>query len=363
VEVGVLGAGQLGRMLALAGHPLGLRFCFLDPTPNSPASGLGEHVVAPWDDSAALARLARADVVTFEFENVPVDALHWLRDHVRVLPNPRALEVGRDRLQEKTRFRELGIPTADFRAVDDEASLLAAVAELGTPCLLKTRRFGYDGKGQALIREPAEASAAYAALAGQPLILEAFVRFQRELSILCVRGQSGETRFYPLIENQHREGILRLSRAPALQVSPEQRASAERHAERLLADLDYVGVLALELFDVGGTLFANELAPRVHNSGHFSIEGARTSQFENHLRAVCGLPLGDTSLLGPSAMLNLIGHVPPKAPLLEVPDLHLHDYGKAPRAQRKVGHLTLRARDDAELETRLAHVQALLASG
>lgn len=360
MRVGVLGAGQLGRMLALAGYPLGLRFTFLDPAPDSPASALAEQLVAPFDDAQALTRLSECDVVTFEFENVPAQTVEALSTRTRVFPGARALGVAQDRLHEKTAFRELGIPTAKFAAVDDRPSFERALGEIGLPCVLKTRRFGYDGKGQHVIRSAADAEAAWSSLGGKALLLEAFVPFTRELSLLSVRSISGDTRFYPLVENEHFEGILRLSRAPAPHLSPKLQANAEAHAHRLLDRLDYVGVLALELFEVEGGLYANEIAPRVHNSGHWTIEGARTSQFENHLRAVCGLPLGDASALGPCAMLNFIGRVPPAAQLLAIPDAHLHDYDKEPRERRKVGHLTVRAHTAELVEARIREAQALL---
>jgi len=360
LRIGVLGAGQLGRMLALAGYPLGFRFCFLDPTPGSPAGALAEQLVAAWDDAQALTGLAECDVVTFEFENVPVETVEVLTTRTRVCPGPTALGVAQDRLHEKTAFRELGIPTAEFFAVSDQASLRAALASLGTPAVLKTRRFGYDGKGQHVIRSDEDRDAAWASLGGKALLLEAFVPFDRELSLVAVRSRSGDTRFYPLVENEHADGILRLTRAPARDLDPALQRRAEEHARALLDRLDYVGVMALELFEVEGTLYANEIAPRVHNSGHWTIEGARTSQFENHLRAIAGLPLGDASALGPTAMLNLIGRVPPLARLLALPDAHLHDYGKTPRAQRKVGHLTLRADSPAELEARIAAAREIL---
>ncbi|MBK7583711.1 MAG: 5-(carboxyamino)imidazole ribonucleotide synthase [Myxococcales bacterium] len=363
MRVGVLGAGQLGRMLALAGYPLGLEFCFLDPTPASPAGALAPQLAAPWNDPEALARLAECDVVTFEFENVPVETVESLSTKVRVHPSALALGVAQDRLREKTTFQELGIPTAKFMAVDDAAGLESALATIGLPAVLKTRRLGYDGKGQRVLRGPDDVAEAMAALSGTPLILESLVPFTRELSAIAVRSRSGETRFYPLVENEHEAGILRLSRAPAPGLDRGLQVMAEGYALRLLERLDYVGVLALELFDVDGTLYANEIAPRVHNSGHWTIEGARTSQFENHLRAVCDLPLGDASALGPSAMLNLIGRVPPAAQLLAIPDLHLHDYGKTPRDGRKVGHLTLRAESDATLEAAITRARALIDSG
>jgi 5-(carboxyamino)imidazole ribonucleotide synthase len=360
VKVGVLGAGQLGRMLALAGYPLGFQFCFSDPTEDSPAGDLAEQIVAPWDDSVALARLAECDVITFEFENIPVEVVETLAAKTQVCPGAKALAVACDRLNEKTTFEELGIPTAKFAAVCDEPSLRRALGEIGLPAVLKTRRFGYDGKGQQVLRSADDANDAWRGLGGQELLLEAFVPFSRELSLLAVRGRSGEIRFYPRVENEHREGILRLSRAPARDLDPALQHRAEDFARRLLERLDYVGVLALELFDVDGTLHANEIAPRVHNSGHWSIEGAQTSQFENHLRAVCGLPLGDTSARGPTAMLNCIGRMPPAASVMAIGGAHFHDYGKVARAGRKVGHLTVCADSAGDLEAKIIEVQALL---
>ncbi|MBI3203193.1 MAG: 5-(carboxyamino)imidazole ribonucleotide synthase [Myxococcales bacterium] len=360
MQVGVLGAGQLGRMLALAGYPLGLRFCFLDPAEGSPANALAEQVVAPWDDAQALTRLSECDVVTFEFENVPVETVEMLATRTRVCPSAGALAVARDRLHEKTAFQELGIPTAKFAAVGDEPSLRAALSRIGLPAVLKTRCFGYDGKGQRVLRTATDADEAWRELGGQPLLLEAFVPFSRELSLIAVRGRSGDTRFYPLVENEHREGILHLTRAPARNLDPAQQARAEEHARRLLERLDYVGALALELFDVDGTLHANEIAPRVHNSGHWTIEGAQTSQFENHLRAICGLPLGSASAKGPTAMLNCVGRLPPAARVLAIAGAHLHDYGKLPRARRKVGHVTLCGDSPADLEAKIAEALTLL---
>ncbi len=360
MKVGVLGAGQLGRMIALAGYPLGFRFCFLDPTADSPAGAIAEQIVAPWNDASALDQLAACDVVTFEFENVPVEVVERLAAKTQVCPGAKALAVARDRLHEKTAFQALGIPTAQFAAVSDEAAFRRALAEIGLPAVLKTRRFGYDGKGQQLIRSADDANDAWRALGGQELLLEAFVPFSRELSLIAVRSRSGEIRYYPLVENDHREGILRLSRAPARNLDPALQHGAEDFARRLLERLDYVGVLALELFDVDGTLHANEIAPRVHNSGHWTIEGAQTSQFENHLRAVCDLPLGDTSVRGPTAMINCIGRMPSTASVMAIGGAHLHDYGKSPRAQRKVGHVTVCADSPADLEAKITEVQALL---
>jgi 5-(carboxyamino)imidazole ribonucleotide synthase len=304
-------------MLALAGIPLGLRFRFLDPSSDACAGEVGELLVGPYDDPALLERLAAgADAVTFEFENVPVEAATG----VGALPGPRALAEGQDRRREKELFRRLGISTARF----------GTLAETGVPALVKTLRLGYDGKGQRLVHdlEP---------LADDELA-EELVPFERELSILAARGRDGETRFWPVAENVHRDGILRVSRVTA---DDERQRAAEEIALTLLDELGYVGVLAIELFDVGGRLLANEFAPRVHNTGHWTIDGSVTSQFENHLRAVLGWPLGDTAALAPATMVNLIGDVPPLDTLLALPGAHVHLYGKDPRAGRKLGHVTL----------------------
>jgi 5-(carboxyamino)imidazole ribonucleotide synthase len=334
-------------MLALAGYPLGLRFRFLDPSPDACVGQLAEHMLGSYDDPAALERFAEGlDVITYEFENVPVEAARFLSGRVPVYPPPQALEVAQDRLTEKSFFRQHGIPTPPFLPVTTREELNKAARTLGTPAVLKTRRFGYDGKGQAVIGGEQEIEAAWTALGGRPLILEGFVPFERELSVLGVRACDGAMAFYPLVENYHREGILRLSIAPAPRVTREVQVKAEGYARRVMEGLDYVGVLAIELFDVDGELLANEMAPRVHNSGHWTIEGAETSQFENHLRAVLGLPLGSTVPRGYSAMLNIIGDLPNATEVLRLPNTHLHLYGKEPRPGRKIGHVTLRV-DDA----------------
>ncbi len=355
--VGVLGAGQLGRMLALAGYPLGLRFRFLDPAPGAPAGQLAEQIVADYEDPAALERFARGlDVITYEFENVPVATAHELARRVLVYPPPEALEVAQDRLVEKHFFQSLDIPTPPFAPVETRDALAAAVAEIGLPAVLKTRRLGYDGKGQYTLREPADVDRAWEALGGAALILEGFVPFERELSILAARGGDGATAVYPLVENHHRDGILHISRAPAPDLASELQSRAETYAACVLDALSYVGMLAIELFQVKDDLVANEMAPRVHNSGHWTIEGAETSQFANHIRAVAGLPLGSPAAIGCSAMVNLIGTVPSTAAMLAVEGAHLHLYGKTPRPGRKLGHVTLRADKAQIMEQRLARL-------
>ncbi|RMH88675.1 5-(carboxyamino)imidazole ribonucleotide synthase [Lysobacter pythonis] len=344
--VGILGGGQLARMMALSGAPLGLRFLVLDNVDDACAGQFAPMVVGDYTDESALAEFAgRVDVATFDFENVPAVSAEWLTARIPVFPKPRALAVSQDRLAEKRLFRELGIPVPDFADVPDRAALDAAVARLGTPCILKTRRLGYDGKGQFRIKSVGDIDAAWAALGAQAaktgLILEAFVPFERELSVLAVRGRDGEFRTWPLTENWHVEGVLSASLAPAT-VEPALAGRAVAHARAIAEALDYVGVFALELFCRDGEWLANEIAPRVHNSGHWTIEGSETSQFQNHLRAVLGLPLGDTRMLGLACMLNWIGEMPEAAPVLAAPGGHWHDYGKSPRVGRKVGHATLR---------------------
>lgn len=357
MRVGILGGGQLGRMLALAGYPLGLRFRFFD-TVDGPAGQVGELVRGSFEDTAALDRFAAGcDVVTYEFENVPVAAARHLATRLAVYPPPGALETAQDRLSEKSLFTRLGIPTPRFAAVSSRDELAAAARSLGLPAVLKTRRLGYDGKGQAVLRSDAELEAAWQQLGSSPLILEAFIPFDRELSILAVRSRDGHTAFYPLVQNEHREGILRLSRAPAPGLSDAVQQKAEAYAAAVLSSLNYVGVLAIEWFQIGDQLLANEMAPRVHNSGHWTQDGAVTSQFENHLRAILGLPLGDTRPRGHAAMLNLIGRTPTEADVFEIPGTRLHLYGKDPRPGRKLGHINLCEPDPAALEHRLSVVR------
>jgi 5-(carboxyamino)imidazole ribonucleotide synthase len=361
MQVGILGGGQLGRMLALAGYPLGLRFRTLDLSPEAPAGHVSELMAADFNDTDALKRFARGlDVVTYEFENVPVDPARFLSRRVPVFPPPEALEAAQDRLTEKRFFERLGIPTPVFVAVDTWDDLKSALSDMGLPAVLKTRRFGYDGKGQVVIRKTEDVSQAWQSLGGVPLILEGFVAFEREVSILAIRSRSGETAFYPLVENHHSEGILRLSLCPAPGATSELQREAEGYARAALEALNYVGVLAIEFFERGGHLLANEMAPRVHNSGHWTIEGAETSQFENHLRAILGWPLGSTAPVGYAAMLNLIGTIPDLRSVMATANAHLHLYGKAPRPYRKLGHITLRAASEAARAAELAQLRQLV---
>lgn len=361
--IGILGGGQLARMLALAGAPLGQRFLVVDSAADACAGQVAPLLQADWRDFDALQKFAeQIDVATFDFENVPADTAHWLTEHTQVFPNPSALATAQDRLVEKKLFRDVGLDTPDFAAIDSHADLAVAVKQIGLPAVLKTRRLGYDGKGQFLLRETADVDRAWKALGGVPLILEAFVPFGREVSIIAVRSRSGEFRHYPITRNWHRDGILSASLAPlddVLEIEPRAVAHARSLAERL----DYVGVFALELFVHGDRLLGNEMAPRVHNSGHWTIEGTACSQFENHVRAVVGLPLGDTSALGCSVMLNWIGELPDARVVLSEPRAHWHDYGKSSRPGRKVGHATICANDPAEMSERLVRIGAALDRG
>jgi 5-(carboxyamino)imidazole ribonucleotide synthase len=342
--LGIVGGGQLGRMMALAGYPLGLDFLFLDRSGDTPAAQIATSLVGEFTDPAMLAELVRrSGVISFDWENISVPALRKATrgSGVRVSPPLRALAAAQDRLAEKRLFERLRIPTTHYAAVNSRGALLRAVQEIGMPGVLKTRRMGYDGKGQAVIRTLGDAEAAWRAMGSVPLLYEGFIPFDYEVSCIAVRGRDGALAFYPLSRNAHHDGILRVTLAPWRNAALER--AAQRHLRALLTALDYVGVLAVEFFVRRGRLIANEMAPRVHNSGHWTIEGAATSQFENHVRAIAGLPLGATTLRGHAGMVNLIGAIPDKASLLGLRDLHLHDYGKAPRPQRKVGHLTLLA--------------------
>jgi len=357
MKVGILGGGQLARMMALAGHPLGLKFAVIDPAPDACAFSVAEALCGPWEDRELLERLAAwADVVTCEFENVPVESLRYFAGRVPTYPPPEAQAAKRDRLTEKQLLGELEIPTPAYQPVNSPRELREAVDRLGLPLVLKTRSYGYDGKGQRILRCEEDVETAARELSAL-MIAEQFVRFNRELSIVAVRGRNGQTAYYPIAENVHTQGILFTCRCrPSDPVEP----LARDYAARLLGKLDYVGVLAIEFFEADGRLLANEFAPRVHNTGHWTIEGAETSQFENHLRAILGWPLGATSPVGFAAMVNCIGSLPEREPLLELGGVHLHYYGKMPRAGRKLGHVTVRAGSERELDAILERVVALV---
>jgi 5-(carboxyamino)imidazole ribonucleotide synthase len=360
MTVGIVGGGQLGRMLAMAGYPLGLDFVFLDPAADPPAAALAPHLKGPLDDRRLLNELARrSEIITFDWENVSVAALRELARRVRICPPLAALAASQDRVSEKRLFERLKIPTTRWRAVASLKQLQRAVADIGLPGVLKTRRLGYDGKGQFLLKRAAEVESAWHQLGAVPLLYEESVAFSHEVSIIGARSLHGEVAIYPLNGNVHSQGILRVTRAPY--GPPSWQKLAQRYLARVLAHFRYVGILAIEFFVRRGRLIANEMAPRVHNSGHWTIEGAVTSQFENHLRAILGLPLGAAHARGHCAMINLIGEMPPLRELLAHEGLHVHDYAKAPRPGRKLGHCTLVARSAYDRDRRLRGLLATLA--
>jgi 5-(carboxyamino)imidazole ribonucleotide synthase len=357
-RVGIVGAGQLGRMLALAGYPLGIDCTLLDTSKDAPGAQVAAFLQGALDDTRALAKLAdKVDVVTLEIENVAVDALESLQGRIEVFPPPAAVAAAQDRLAEKKLFRSLGIPTAEFVTIDSAAEAASAEA-LGWPQVVKTRRMGYDGRGQRVVHGTAALATAWHELGGVPSIAEAFVEFDREVSLIGVQGARGERVFYPLAENVHRNGIL------ASTIAPYDDAALQRQAESwltaIMSTLEYRGVLTVEFFHTKRGLVANEMAPRVHNSGHWTIEGAETSQFENHLRAVLAWPLGSARARGHSAMLNVLGRLPPRDAVLSIPGAHLHDYGKSARPGRKVGHCTLVDSERAPLLERLEPLRAVI---
>ena len=343
----------------MAGIPLGHTFTFLDPNESAGAGAVGDHIVADYDDRDALRELASvSDVITFEFENASAEALTSVVRDVDVHPSVDALAQTQDRAKEKELFERCGISAAAYTLASSATEIAGAVEEIGCPCVVKTRREGYDGKGQVVLRSSADIDAAVTAVGDLPSIVERLIPFQRELSIVAVRSRDGDVRCYPLIENVHHDGILRLSRAPA-QVPDGLQSRAEGAVSRLLADLGHVGVLTLEMFEHDGELIANEIAPRVHNSGHWTIEGAETSQFENHIRAVTGAPLGATIPIGHSAMVNLIGAVPETDVVLGMAGAHLHLYDKRPRPGRKVGHITIRGEEPGDVDRTLREIRGL----
>jgi 5-(carboxyamino)imidazole ribonucleotide synthase len=362
VIVGVMGAGQLGQMLALAGRRLGFQFRFISPDAEAAVGKFAELIVADYTNEEALAHFAEGlDVATYEFESIPSSAVRFVADRVPTYPPPVALESAQDRASEKQCFERLGVPTAPSGVAESMREVREILDRIGIPAVLKSRRLGYDGKGQGVIRSREEIGNAWVKVGGVPCIVESFVKFSRELSIIAVRSRTGEMAFYPLIENHHSDGILRFSLAPAPNVSPDVQKKAEEYATRVMDDLGYVGVLAIEFFDTPEGLVANEMAPRVHNTGHWTIEGADTSQFENHLRAIAGLPLGSTEMGGAAGMVNVIGIEPDVARLRELSDVHVHMYGKTPAPKRKLGHITVIADDLDGVRSGVARLRHTLA--
>ncbi|GAA3577172.1 MULTISPECIES: 5-(carboxyamino)imidazole ribonucleotide synthase [Marinobacter] len=358
MRIGVLGAGQLGRMLALAGYPLAKSFVFYDLS-GSPSAGLGEVIVDREGDYLD-DFLNRVDRVTYEFEHLPVDVAEQIASLKPVHPCPRALKVCQNREAEKTLFGELGIPTPQWRIADSADSLRQAAEELGCPVVAKSNTEGYDGKGQAVLRDPSDAESAWTGIGHPRLIVEKFVEFSREVSIIATRGEDGEVAYYPIAENSHHEGILRYSVAPAPKMAADIDDQAKSYIRALLNELNYVGVLTLELFQTEDGLVANEMAPRVHNSGHWTIEGAMTSQFENHIRAVSGHPLGNTDARGYSCMINIIGEHGDLDAIMRLPYAHLHLYNKAERPGRKLGHVNILADSYDELRWRVKNCASFL---
>lgn len=353
-RVGVIGSGQLGRMMALAGTPLDVEFVFYDEAIESPSSRLG-NTIQPSSENSLETFLASVDVVTYESENTDADLVANINQLKPVYPGENSLRRSQHRLVEKNTFRDLGIKTANFLRVASKDDLLKASQELGLPIVLKTTTMGYDGKGQAVVKTPADINTAWEALQGNELIAEAFVTFSRELSIIAVRDTQGNTRTYPLAENDHSEGILRVSRVPVTGLSQEKQKEAEHYITTLLDHLGHVGVITLELFDTETGLIANEMAPRVHNSGHWTIEGSPSSQFENHIRAICGMPLGNTQARqSNAAMINIIGKHGNREKVLAMPNAFLHTYSKTERLNRKIGHINLIGNSDVEIENAIS---------
>ncbi|MBM4217625.1 MAG: 5-(carboxyamino)imidazole ribonucleotide synthase [Gammaproteobacteria bacterium] len=351
MTIGIVGGGQLGRMMALAGYPLGLNFLFLDRSADTPAAQIAPTLVGDFTDQKLLRELARrSEVITFDWENVSIESLRALGRSASIAPPLAALAMSQDRIAEKKLFDTLAIPTTRYAAVESQTSLVRALREIGLPGVLKTRRLGYDGKGQAVIRSIEDAWLAFERLRGSALIYEEFVPFDYEVSIIGVRNRHGEIAIYPLNHNLHRDGILRLTRAPWGTPALQRRAAT--HLRCVLEHYRYEGVLNIEFFVRGRRLLANETAPRVHNSGHWTIEGTATSQFENHLRAILGLPLGATTARGHAAMINLIGRMPSREAFLGEDELHWHDYGKTEREGRKLGHITLLERTASRRDAR-----------
>lgn len=354
--IAIFGGGQLGLMLANAARPLGIRSVFLEDAPNCPAALAGEVMTNADYDKFANA----CDTFTLEFENTPLSSAQGIESHAKLYPPSQALFIAQDRLNEKNLFNELGITTVPFLAVNSQDELNAACEKLGLPLVLKTTRGGYDGKGQFVVRTQDDIKTAWAELGdatkSAPLIAEGFINFSREVSLIAVRAQDGDIRYYPLVENTHHNGILAKTVAPAPSAE-HLNEQAQSSIKKLLEHLNYVGVMTLELFVTDSGLIANEIAPRVHNSGHWSIEGAVCSQFENHMRAVAGLPLGSTDIIKPSVMLNIIGKYPNLQDVLAIDGVHFHHYHKDERDGRKIGHITIMC---DELEETVLKVEQLL---
>ena len=359
MKIGIVGAGQLAQMLAHAAEPLGISTHCLANNLNDPASYLATLQVSDFKDENSLIAFAKTvDVITFENENIDKSLIEILKKNTPCYPSFRAIQVAQDRLVEKQTLTELGIPVAPFTEINSLEQLQQETKNIQFPCILKTRRFGYDGKGQIRLQTKEDIIPAWEQLKNQPLILEGFIPFETEISIICVRSRSSAMQYYPITQNNHKDGILRESHAPYKNAVLQKQA--QLYAEKLLTTLDYVGVLAIEFFVYQNKLIANEFAPRVHNSGHWTIEGAITSQFENHVRAILDLPLGNTQAIASTTMFNCIGQLPLLNEILHLPDAHFHTYHKAARENRKLGHVTLVKYDNERFQKQYDLLQMLL---
>jgi len=361
MKIGVLGAGQLGRMMAISGYPLNHQFGFSGNSNNEPSALLG-HMFTLEDNADNIKYLVDfADVITYESENTDVEVVREISKNVPVYPGEKSLFTTQHRGREKALFDQLNIPCAPYQMVSSEQDLIDAVNTIGLPAILKTATEGYDGKGQFLMRNISEITEAWKSMNGVESILEGFVNFKRELSLIAVRGIDNNHKYYPLVENTHHDGILRFTIAPAQNIDPTVQKTAEHYMQTLLDEMDHIGVLTIELFETENGLVANEMAPRVHNSGHWSIDGANTSQFENHVRAITGMPLGDTTPTHSyCAMINIISKIGPTNTVLNMPNAHLHLYDKEERANRKLGHINITANSQAELDESIKKLKDFL---
>jgi len=354
MKIGVLGSGQLGRMLALSAYPLGHQMRFLASSAEDPSSLLGDIFIQNGSQEIIEDFANNCDVVTYESENTAVNIVKEIGQKTIVYPSAKSLYTSQHRGREKSLFDKLNIPCAPYQMVNNLSELKIAVKKIGLPAILKTATDGYDGKGQFLIKSDSQLDQAWKRMSGVESILEGFVDFKRELSLVAVRGINNSHEYYPLVENSHHNGILRLTIAPAQNISPKLQQKAESYMRSLLDEMNHVGVLTIELFETDSNLVVNEMAPRVHNSGHWTIEGARTSQFENHIRAITETPLGETSCTHKySAMINIIGEQGPIDKALTLNNAHLHLYNKTERKGRKLGHITITSSTLDDLNTSL----------
>jgi 5-(carboxyamino)imidazole ribonucleotide synthase len=361
MKIGVLGAGQLGRMLALSGYQLNHQFGFTAKSNNDPSSLLGVVFNENETDNSAESLINFADVITYESENTDVEIIRNVSKSIKVFPGEKSLFIAQHRVREKSLFSKLNIPCAPYQTVNSLSDLILAVKNIGLPAILKTATDGYDGKGQFIINRDDQINDAWSSMNGVESILEGFVTFKRELSLIAVRGIDNDHRYYPLVENTHHNGILRMTNAPAENIGKEVQETAERYMRSLLDELNHVGVLTIELFETEEGLVANEIAPRVHNSGHWSIEGSITSQFENHVRAITAMPLGDTATLHPfCTMINIISKVGDVNEVLMMPNAHLHLYDKEEREDRKLGHITITAKSKDEMNSNINQLKQYL---